>query len=76
MLYYDRIDMSEGIDPSRSNKSREFMISHYWFFNYGFRFQYSVYNACHDFSILCLDITNIAIITVNNANYRCTTYNN
>ena len=26
MLYYDRIDISEGIDPTKSNKSKEYMI--------------------------------------------------
>ena len=39
MLYYDRIDISEGIDPTKSNKSREYMICHYSFFNHGFKFQ-------------------------------------
>ena len=32
MLYYDRIDISEEIDPTKSNKSRECMICHYSFF--------------------------------------------
>ena len=39
MLYYDRIDISEGIDPTKRNKSVECMIYHYWFFNHGFKFQ-------------------------------------
>ena len=39
MVYYDRIDISKGIDPSKSNKSRECMICHYCFFNHGFKFQ-------------------------------------
>ena len=26
MLYYDRIDISEGIDPTKSNISKECMI--------------------------------------------------
>ena len=26
MLYYDRIEVSEGTDPTKSNKSRECMI--------------------------------------------------
>ena len=34
MLYYDRIDISEGIDLTKSSKSREYMICHYWFFNH------------------------------------------
>ena len=28
ILYYDRIDVSEGIDPTKSNKSRECMVCH------------------------------------------------
>ena len=39
MVYYDRIDISEGIDPTKDNKSRECMICHYWFFYHGFKFQ-------------------------------------
>ena len=39
MLYYDRIGLNEGIDPTKSNKSKECMICHYWFFNHGFKFQ-------------------------------------
>ena len=31
MLYYDRIDISEGTDLAKSNRSKEFMICHYWF---------------------------------------------
>ena len=30
MLKYDRVDASEGIDINKSNKSREWMICHYW----------------------------------------------
>ena len=32
MLEYDRIDISEGIDMSKTNKSRECDICHYWYF--------------------------------------------
>ena len=28
ILYYDRIDISEGIDPTKSNKSTECMVCH------------------------------------------------
>ena len=47
MLYYDRIDISEGIGLARSNKSKECMIFHYWFSNHGFKFQDFVRNARH-----------------------------
>ena len=32
MLEYDRIDISEGIDINKTNKSKECMFSHYWYF--------------------------------------------
>ena len=48
MLYYDRIGISERIDPTISYKSKEGMTYHYQFFNHGFKFQDSVCNGCHD----------------------------
>ena len=64
MLYYDRIDISEGIGPAKSNSGKKCMICPYWFFNHGFKFQGSVCNVCHDLMILCLNISDIAIMTV------------
>ena len=73
----NRIDISEGIDPTKSNRSKECMICHYWFFNHGFRFQDSVCNGCHDLTVLHLNISNIAItdITVKKVNYCCVIHN-
>ena len=51
MLYYSRIDINEEINPTRTNKSRECVICHHWFFNYGFKFQDSVCNSCHDLTV-------------------------
>ena len=42
------------------------MICHYWFFNHRIKFQNSVCNGCHDLRILCLNISDIGIITVKN----------
>ena len=75
MLYYDKIDINDGIDPTKSNKSRECMICHYWFFNHRFKFQDHVCNDCHDLTMLCLNISDIAIITVKNVDYCCAMYN-
>ena len=75
MLYYDRIDRSKGIDHAKSNKSTEFMICHYWFFNYGFKFQDHVCNGCHDLSMFCINISDIAIITAKNVDCCCIMYN-
>ena len=52
MLYYDRIDTSEGTDPTKCNKSRECMICYYWFFNHEFKFQDYICNDCHDLTML------------------------
>ena len=32
MLEYDKIDISEGIDMDKTNKSKECDICHYWYF--------------------------------------------
>ena len=34
MLFYDRIDISKGIDLAKSNNSKECMICNCWFFNH------------------------------------------
>ena len=51
------------------------MICHYWFFNHGFNFQDCVCNGCHDLTMLSVNISDIAIITVKNVNYRCIIHN-
>ena len=68
MLYYDRIYISVGIDLAKSNRSKECMICHYWFFNHRFKFQDSVWN---DLTMLSVNINHIAIITVKNIEYCC-----
>ena len=32
MLAYERIDISDGIDVNKSDKSKECMLCHYWYF--------------------------------------------
>ena len=40
MLYFERIDYSEGIDVYKTSASKECNICHYWYFlNKGFKFQ-------------------------------------
>ena len=72
MIYYDRIDVSEGIDVNKSSKSKECDIYHYWYFsNKGFIFQAYVCNSCHDLLMVSMDHSDIAILNINNAEYRC-----
>ena len=47
------------------------MICHYWCFNHGFKFQDSVCNGCEYLTMLNVNISKIAIITVKNVDYRC-----
>ena len=75
MLYYDRIDISEEIDLAKSKNIKECMIYHYWYLNHGFNFQDYVCNGCHNLTMMCLNISNIAIITVKNVDCRRIIYN-
>ena len=71
MLYYDRTNVSKEIGPTKSNKSKECMICHYWFSNDGFKFQDSLCYGRYDLTIFCLHISNIAVIIVKDVDYRC-----
>ena len=47
MVYYDRIDVSEGIDISRTSASKQCIICHSWYFlDEGFEFQLNVCYGC------------------------------
>ena len=52
ILYYNRIDVSEGIDIHKTGASKEHDICHNWYFlNKGFKFQPYVCNRCYDLLI-------------------------
>ena len=73
MLYFERIDVSEGIDVNKTSKSKERDICHYWYFlNTGFKFQPYVCNRCHDLLMMSMNLSNIAILKIKNADYCCT----
>ena len=40
-------------------------------FNHELKFQDSVSNGCYDLTMLCLNISHIAFITVKGVDYRC-----
>ena len=44
-------------------------------FMHGFEFKNYVCNGCHDLTTLCLNISDITIITVKNVDYRCIIHN-
>ena len=56
MLYYDRIEVSEGINVNKTSESKEYDICHYWYFlNKGFKFQSNVCNRCYDILIVSVN---------------------
>ena len=72
MLYYDRIDCSEGIDINKTSASKEYGICHYqYFLNKGFKFQPYVSNRCHDLLMIFMNLSDFALSKIKNANYCC-----
>ena len=64
MLYYDRIDVSEGIHINQTIKWKKCDICHYWYFlNKGFKFQSYICNRCHDILMMSMNL-DIAILKI------------
>ena len=50
MLYFDRINVSEGIGVNKTSTSNKCDICHYWYLlNKDYKFQLNVCNRCHHF---------------------------
>ena len=72
MLQYERINVSEGIDIDKSNKSKETMLCHYWYFkDIGFKFQPYACNRCHDLSMMIYDLDDFMVLNIRGVNYKC-----
>ena len=56
-VYYDRIELSEGIDVNKASELKECDVCHYWYFlNKGFKFQTNVCNRCHDLLMMSMTL--------------------
>ena len=72
MLYFDRIDFSEGTDVNKTSKSKECDVCHHWhFLNKGFKFQPNVCNRCHDLLMKSMNLNDIAILNIKGSDYCC-----
>ena len=72
MLYYDRIDDSEGNDVNKTSASKECDICHYWhFLNKGFKFQWNVCNRCHDLFVMSMNFSDIFIFNIKSVDCHC-----
>ena len=70
MLHYDRIDVSEGIDVSKTIASKECIICLYYYsFEKGFKFQTNVCNECHDVLMMSMNLNDIAVLNIRNFGY-------
>ena len=71
MLEYDRIDISEGIDMVKTNKSREVNTCHYWYFlNKDFNYEPYLCNGCHDLMQKAMNFNDVAIVSIKGNDYR------
>ena len=71
MLEYDRIDVSEGIDVDKTNKSKECNIWHCWYFlDKNFNYDPYLCNGCHDLMQKAMSFKNAAIVSIKGNDYR------
>ena len=76
MLQYERIDISEGTDLNNSDKSKECMICHYWYFkDLRYKYEPHVCNGCHDLSMVVYHLNGFMILKIKGINYRCYVFN-
>ena len=62
MLEYYRIDISEEIDISKTNASKECDICHYWYFlDKSFKYEPYICNDCHDLEQKAMNFNDIAM---------------
>ena len=71
MLKYDRINISEGFDVNATNKSKECMLCHYWYFLYkNFGNGPYLWDGCYNIMQKSINFKNIAIVHVRKSAYR------
>ena len=76
MLQYERIDISEGIDFDKSDKSKECMICHYWYFkDTGYKYEPHVCNKCHNLLMVVYYLKNFMLLDIKGIDYKCYVFN-
>ena len=76
MLQYGRIDISDGIDFYKSDKLKEGMICHYWYFkDIGYKYEPHGCSKCHDLLMVVYDLKNFMILNIKGVDYRCYAFN-
>ena len=71
MLEYNRIDISEGIDMDKTNKSKESDICHYlYFLDKSFNYEKYLCNGCHGLMPKALNFNDVAIASTKGNDYK------
>ena len=72
MLFYDRADVSEGVNVNKTSESKECDICHHCcFLDNGFNFQFQVCNGCHGLLMVSISLSNIALLNIKGSDYCC-----
>ena len=72
MIYFNRIDVFEGIDINKTSASEVCDVCHYlYFLNYMFKFQPDVCNRCHDLLMMFMGLSSIATLNIKGSDYCC-----
>ena len=69
ILQYERIDVLEGFDLDKTDKSKECEVCNYNYFNNGFRSYSIVPNDCNS-GITAFVLENFAVINIKGVGYR------
>ena len=71
MLEYNRIDISEGIDVTKTSLSKKCDICLFYYFkDIGFKYEKYLCNGCHDLMRKAMSFNNVVIVYVRGNTYR------
>ena len=71
MIKYKRINNLKGIDVDKTNKSKECMLCHYWYFlDNNFSNGPYLCDGCYNIMQKSVDFKNIAIVHIKKSAYR------
>ena len=71
MLGYERINVPDGIDLNKSNKSKECDICHYcYFLDKNFNYEPYLCNICHNLMQKAMNFNDVTVLSVKGSDYR------
>ena len=71
MLESDGTDISEGIDINKTSASKEYDISHSWYFlDKNVNYELYLCNGCHDLMQKAITFNDVVIVSIKGNNYR------